>query len=155
MRSLHVKQAQAKGTTITLPATISGHISYEGDQDWFVFANPCPGAECTMVANFSTTGNCPGGEKGTGLEFVYMLLKKNGEPKDSFPKSPTANQSGSFGGGANCWLQRDSGDYLFSVADFGHNNWSWDCGYTVSISVAAQGCPQPPCAVYEGKCYVP
>jgi hypothetical protein len=157
VRKLNVDAAKAKGTKLSVPFTLSGYISYEKDKDWFLMNNPCPGGECTMTANFRTTGSgCPTGSgKDGGLEFVYELLRSNGDTKDRFPGSPSVGQSGTFGGSSKCWLSRGGGDYIFTVSDWGHNNWSWTCGYEISVSIASSTCPVPPCAVYNGTCYVP
>jgi hypothetical protein len=168
----HANVARAKQAKVTLGSPMTGYLSYEGDQDWYVLDWPCTGGECTLSASFSYTGNCAGvkGSKDTdgdkivddGLEFAFALRwskpkdkEDDGDMKDSFPKNPTTGSGGSFGGGSNCWLLRNTGTYLFSVTDMGHNVWSWDCGYTITISKHVDGCPQPPCAVYNGTCYVP
>jgi hypothetical protein len=142
----HVKAAKAKGDAVRIKPgdTISGFISYEGDQDWYLFDHPCPGKDCTYKISYHTTGsNCP-----SGLEFVYTLNEEDGAGWFAFPAKPASGQSGSFGPPENCLyaFSRHTGNpytYLFSVTDLNHNSWSWDCGYSFSISQVSNGCNAP------------
>jgi hypothetical protein len=142
----HAKVAKTKALKVTLGQAVTGHISYEGDQDWYVLDHPCPNADCNLAVSFSASGSCPGGTNGSGLEMVYGLHKDDGDPWFAFPQAPTPSQSGSYGGSAQC-LYAFAGDgaknYFISVSDLKHNNWSWGCQYSFTVTKTADGCNAP------------
>jgi hypothetical protein len=167
----HQRIAAQKGKQIALGETVTGTLSYEGDQDWYRMKWPCDNTlskDCILKAVFSYSGSgCPKGSKDTnndkiiddGLEFVFTMRTYNGAPKDAFPKTPTTGVGGSFGYPNECFLFRDEAknpDFYFSVADLGHNMWSWDCTYTFTLTRQFDGCPVPPCKqqASTGTCYV-
>jgi hypothetical protein len=145
----HRKAADAKPpVTLTVGGnvTISGNISYAGDQDWYLLKPPgaACGAknECTLTVNFSSSGNCG------SLKPSFGLYRESGrEPWFSWPgeKSPWV-----MSGNPGCVYVNSASDYYFVVWSFGHDAWSWSCPYSVTISTAA-GC-NPPCKVSSGNC---
>jgi hypothetical protein len=143
---LHAKVAKAKAGKITLGQAVSGYISYEGDQDWYVLDHPCPGNDCNLAVSFKASGSCPSGANGGGLELVYTLHKDDGEGWFAFPQAPTAGQSGSYGYPGQCLyaFAKHKGDpaYYFSVSDYKHNSWSWDCQYQFTVT-KTDGCNAP------------
>jgi hypothetical protein len=140
----HTAAAKKKGLKIVLGTWYTGYISYEGDQDWYLFDHPCPGADCNLQVNYRTNGSCPAGTGGSGLEFVYVLAHRDGDPWFSFPENPAPNLTGSYGGASQCLygFAGDSG-YYFYVTDYKHNSWSWDCSYSFQIVKTADGCNAP------------
>ncbi len=158
---------KARGA-VTIPkdgsfsAPITGHISYEHDEDHILITNPCPNKTCQLLAEYATKGSCPGngGTLGAGLEFVYLLEKGSG--RDGFPSAQTLEKNGTFGftgasGPCAILLRENSSDQLrLVVGDRFHNNWSWSCTYSIRFKIANSGCPVPPCALSStNECYVP
>ncbi|MCB9557202.1 MAG: hypothetical protein H6707_13930 [Deltaproteobacteria bacterium] len=135
---------------------ISGHIAFEHDEDWYEIDNPCSGG-CLLQAEYDIQGtNCPPANKnGSGLEFVYLLTKGGGDA-DGFPAPDDVGKAGIFGGDDKCTsLVRNQGKLVLTVSDLYHNAWSPSCMYRIRFRIAATGCPQPPCATYNGQCYAP
>jgi hypothetical protein len=162
--TVNADAAKAKGLKINLAQAVTGSISYEGDQDWYVLDFPCTGDVCVLTATYSYTGtNCPVGTLDTdgdsvvddGLELQLALRRADGSPLYGFPATPTTGVGGSFGHPTTCFVVQDkaqNSSYLLSVADLAHNSWSWTCGYQVEISKGGEGC-MVPCKTYSGLCY--
>ncbi len=142
----HRKVAKAKGIQLAAGGSVSGFISYEGDQDWYIFPHPCPEEDCTYTFTYSTGPNCPGGANYTGLEFIYQIRRSSGETWWGFPLVPVSGHSDTIGDDECLYVsaQHGSSDYIISVSDYKHNNWSWECGYTITLSTVTPGC-NPPC----------
>jgi hypothetical protein len=166
-KDLHVNAAKKKAIKVAAGQTVTGYISYEGDQDWYVFDHPCPGADCNFSLTYKTTGSgCPTGANGAGLEFVYEIRRDDGDtfwgiPAESKLQSgqPSQYATGAYGYPTECMyaLKGDTGSpysYYLVVSDYKHNSWSWDCGYSVTISAMTAGC-NAPCKVVNGYCNVP
>lgn len=169
----HAAQAAKKATKLTLGTAVTGHLSYEGDQDWFWMDWPCAATSstCTLKATWQYTGSgCPKGSKDTdndgivddGLEFAFFIRDKDSKAKakDGFPSKPVTGAGGSFGHPSKCFLWRGSSKpkYYIQISDMGHNMWSWSCGYKFTLTKGAEGCPVPPCKVSTdgtNTCYVP
>ncbi|MCC6746238.1 MAG: hypothetical protein IT371_01180 [Deltaproteobacteria bacterium] len=155
VRAMHVAAAKKKNIHISSGAAVTGYISYEGDQDWYVVDNPCTAGDCVLRADFSTGPGCPTGADGKGLEFIYEFRHDDGKVLHSWPKAPAPGKSGCFGNNCDgCFFARSKDKYFLVVTDSGHNNWSWSCSYTISLTVVSQSCTAP-CATYQGECYSP
>jgi hypothetical protein len=119
--SYHLKQAKKQANKIKFNTWVSGYLSYEGDQDWFILEGwPCGASAgwCALKASFEYTGSgCPKGSKDTdgdpkgliddGLELVFAMHYENGKYKAAFPATPTTGKSGTFGAPDACFIARD------------------------------------------------
>jgi hypothetical protein len=148
-KDYHAKAAKKKNLVVASGQTVTGHISYEGDQDWYIFTHPCPGTDCTYNVNFSASG-CP-----SNVQFVYEIRKWDGDEWFAFPGSPAPNQSGAIGpatGQCLYGLAKDgSSNYILAVSDYKHDAWSWSCTYSITLGAPTPGC-NAPCKVVSGQC---
>ena len=155
----------AKPSGLTIPAGggwsdwISGYISYEHDEDYWTFANPCAPDLCILQAEAAEEGSCPGAKAGPGLEFIYTLDKAG--DLDGFP-GPNTNSNnflwGDDGSQSKCSMlvRNGGGTFTLNVGDLFHNNWSWTCKYKLRFRVLQKGaaCPKPCRTNASGACYV-
>ena len=143
--------------TVGSSFTVSGHISYRRDEDWFAVPRPCD--QCVLLATWRSTGSdCPTGTGNNGLEFVYEMFtpRHSDTPSLSFPRDPTPGGSGSFGAPNDCLLlnrnEFGSAQNLYlRVTDLGNNSYSWSCGYEMTLTYVSNDCP--PCQNDGGRCY--
>jgi hypothetical protein len=141
----HLAAAKKKGDTITLGTALTGYISYENDQDWYAFAHPCTGADCTLQFSWTLGSNCP-----SDLKFVFELRTSDGGEFFNFPKNGSSSSSG-YGASTGECVFADKGDsgYYVVVRDYNYKAYSWTCSYTLTVSKVADGCVSP-CKYYTG-----
>ena len=174
---LHVKQAIIKiaantAKTVTLGTPYTGTLSYEGDIDFYKFANPCPNADCTLAIKYNVSCAPASGaplrycqspsevKNAMGLEHLFTIRRDNDEADGwtGFVASPgTSGEWGATAAGGNkcvySYKQHGAKPYYFTVEDMGHNYWSLTCSYTFTIIKVADGCVAP-CQVHpvSGNC---
>lgn len=147
---------------------ISGSIGYESDVDYFRFAHPCPGQDCTLRMVWST-------EAGP-VDIALNVYREGGaswnvarEPNE-MENQPAA--SGTLGGttaGNGCFYayQGHADDYIVEARDrfalFSDDvtvrpesrDWDPDQTYSFCVEKVANSCSEPPCQVYPNGCGQP
>lgn len=158
---LHVKQAITKiaAKTITLGTWYTGYLSYEGDIDFFKFANPCPNADCTLDIHYDVKCAPTSGaplrycqspkevQNYMGLEHLFTIRRDDDEAEGWTGKDFKGGTSGVFGpGSGQCvysYKSHGAKPYYFTVEDMGTNYWSLTCPYKFMIKKVADGCAAP------------
>jgi hypothetical protein len=123
--------------------TFSGHISYEGDEDWYAINHPCDGVAtgCQLFVTF--TDSCSGNDKPA---LAYFLTRRGGSVELSWPNNPSPGLDGTFGEPNECAVAQPGGDFFLKVIDYEQETnpqWGWDCGYTVTIEYRRNDCIAP------------
>jgi hypothetical protein len=159
--------ALSKAPTVTIPASgwsasTEGYLSYEHDVDYVKLTNPCHGAVCMLEADYSVSGGCTKSEMSNGVKYHFTVYKSGGIGGlgDDFPRPLVANPSGTFGyngsSGPCAMLLRPgmASTLILRVDQPNHNDWDFDCKYSVRFRVSHTGCPEPPCKVNppDGQC---
>ena len=129
---------------ITLGQTITSRIGYERDQDFYVLDHPCPGADCTLSVTYSTS-------KDSGVLFTYQV-EVDGKLIAGWPAAPATRpdtipkvNDTVFGDGvSSCFFasKKQTGPYLFWVADLLKGGPKWDVGtsYSFTVRKVMDGC---------------
>ncbi len=135
---------------------IEGAISYEGDQDFFVYAHPCPEADCMVRILFEVDGG--------PVEHLFQVFRGDELWYDGLiPLSEAAEQpalSGAFGGlgeADQCFYAfRGHGQrYAIGIRDLlPDHDWNPDQRYRFCVERVAEGCMEP-CELFEDGCGQP
>ena len=132
----------------------TGSISYEDDQDYYTYRNPCPGEDCMMKIYYRL-------DEGP-VDMLLQVYQGDGLWFD--PIAPVSeldlnsSQTGSFGGlaqGDQCFYayQGHEGDYTISIRDLRpKRDWAPDQQYSICVEKVGNGCFEPPCALLELGC---
>jgi hypothetical protein len=140
---------KARATPITLGTTVTGYISYQGDNDWYSFQHPCPGQNCGLDFEWTQPG-----PSNVQVAF-YMLTEDLQWVHESFGYSgsmpTTAPVSGSFNNQScsQCSFASatatDGGPYTYylRVADVTQKNWDFSSTgqYSFTVTKTVDGCP--------------
>lgn len=131
---------------ISLGAPRTSAIRYERDVDYYVFDHPCPGADCTLSATYSTSAASP-------VYFTYEMLNAGGKTLAAWPAAPMPRMPMAprvpdtvFGDGVNTCLfaAKDQGTKLYiKVADLlaqGGPLWDLNATYTFTLRKVQDGC---------------
>ena len=71
------------------PTTFTGYISYQTDEDWFAFQNPCPGANCGIQFQWT--------QPQSSVQVAFFNLQQDLDVNESFTytgTTPTASLPG-------------------------------------------------------------
>jgi hypothetical protein len=135
---------------------IEGAISYELDEDFYAYAHPCPGEDCTLRIHYDLD---PG-----PVDFLFTVFRGNSMWFDTVvsvqEQESQPAKSGTFGGTTEddaCFyaFQGHGGGlyYTISVRDLAtHRDWEPDQRYRFCIEKVANECAEPPCTLYEDGC---
>ena len=139
---------------------IEGAISYEADQDWYVYNHPCPGEDCMVRIRFEVDGG--------PVDQLWQVFEGNRVWFDSvLPTEERADNpayDGAFGGlGAEdtCFYafggHGDGQHYSLAIRDLlPRADWQPDQRYRFCIEKVARTCVEPPCRISEnGQCDAP
>lgn len=157
--NLSPNKARAKDITaeITAGTSVTGYLSYQADEDWYVFDHPCPGQDCGLVFEWVQPGPSPIRPafllRSSGLGMHESWTYTGGTPTTSLSGPVT----GTFGAGdcRECSFasQKHSGKYYLQVRDVGAAHWDFSGGgkYSFRLKTKSDGCPAQ-CSEFAGQC---
>lgn len=142
----------------------TGRISYENDMDWYRYAHPCPGEDCTLRFHWRYDAGpvdmVMNIYRGTSLWFTpYNITQRATQPA----------ASGTLGGltpDAQCFyaFNRHTNDYFVQVRDLFEllsdgrtinplsRDWDPEQTYSFCVEKVSNQCEEPPCMIYENGC---
>lgn len=143
---------------------VEGAISYELDEDFYVYNHPCPGEDCMLRIHY---------EKEEGpVDLLFSIFRGNRlwfnwfdgstTDRDSLEDLPwQPAMSGVFGGDTaedECFYayqgHSDGPHYVISVRDLAVvRDWDPDQSYRFCIEKFANECLEPPCVYYDPEEY--
>jgi hypothetical protein len=157
--NLTPNKARAKDITAEIGGAnaVTGYLSYQADEDWYVFDHPCPGQDCGLVFEWVQPGPSP-------VRPAFILRTEGLGIHESWTYSgATATTSlagpvtATFGEGdcheCSFASQKYSGKYYLQVRDVGAAHWDFSGGgkYSFRLKTKSAGCPAQ-CSEFAGQC---
>jgi hypothetical protein len=150
------KQRAVPLTAAQLQAGVTGYISYQTDEDWYVFSSPCDSADAGATCGIDFQWTQPA----SAVKVALFVLDENTLlPQESFAYSgsvpPPAPVLGNFDNSScsSCSFGNTGKKYYMQVTDIHEQAWDYGSAgeYSFKVSSVTAGCPGV-CSGGGGSC---